>query len=704
MCPKWICIISCVLLAGLVGDASAGVVFVTQVTAASNSAQGCIYAINGSGLTGDLHDNSYFTLWLTAADSNGGGYTNPHPGTYNPGSGAWTWIKFNFDDVYHLGELWVWNYNENTGRGFKNVVIEYTSDGATWKKLGDYVFAKAPGTTNYAHNTTIDFNGVEVNSVIITTKKGVNTGNWGGDGNSTPLFGLSEVRFYCAQDSNASEPNPANGATWVALDKTLSWTAGVGAQSHNVYFGTTSPGTFRGNQTEKTFNPGPLAAGTTYYWRIDEVNGSNTLTGNVWSFTTRSSNNDLVIKLNRGITLDRQFRTIPPEAIMTILPVDIQIIKSMGFEFVKLIVNPALMKSGSTINSSNMWYLDEIVNRVLNEGLKVVVCIHPEDDFKVTHLGDWSKFQELLGFYEDFAAYMAARWDPNELAFQLMTEPRANAWNWNTMQPLMWQAVRNGMPNHTLILSGDQCAIIEGLINVEPVDDNNVMYCFEAYEPFIFTFQGGGWAGGYIQYLRHVPWPSNPTIISSRMTDMLANVPAGLKAQATTDLTTYGSQYWNKSNLYSYRIGQAVNWANNHNGRKLFVGEWGVYYATAYSAERYQFTSDLRELLEENNIGWAYWSYNETQTVLDPGVRVAFSKSPSYNWIDETMLHALGMLCDEGDINCDGIVDYNDLEILARQWLQHRDFPPYADIVPAPNGDDMVNFLDFAVVAEHWLE
>jgi len=53
-----------------------------------------------------------------------------------------------------------------------------------------------------------------------------------------------------------------------------------------VYFGTTSPGTFQGNQTATTFEPGTMANDTTYYWRIDEVNPAGTTTGAVWSFTT----------------------------------------------------------------------------------------------------------------------------------------------------------------------------------------------------------------------------------------------------------------------------------------------------------------------------------------------------------------------------------------------------------------------------------
>jgi hypothetical protein len=85
----------------------------------------------------------------------------------------------------------------------------------------------------------------------------------------------------------AANPSPSNGDTGVATNATLSWTAGAGAVSHDVYFGTTSPGTFQGNQTALSFDPCTLAANTTYYWRIDEKDGSdNTTTGEVWNFTT----------------------------------------------------------------------------------------------------------------------------------------------------------------------------------------------------------------------------------------------------------------------------------------------------------------------------------------------------------------------------------------------------------------------------------
>ena len=52
------------------------------------------------------------------------------------------------------------------------------------------------------------------------------------------------------------------------------------------YFGAIAPGDFKVNQTNVDYDPGTLVANTTYYWRVDTVNGSGTTTGTVWSFTT----------------------------------------------------------------------------------------------------------------------------------------------------------------------------------------------------------------------------------------------------------------------------------------------------------------------------------------------------------------------------------------------------------------------------------
>jgi hypothetical protein len=89
----------------------------------------------------------------------------------------------------------------------------------------------------------------------------------------------------------AYEPFPADGARYVfGDDLTLSWTAGLNAKLHTAYFGdnfdevsNAVAGMPRGTPD---YSPGPLAADTVYYWRVDQFDGLATHKGDVWSFRT----------------------------------------------------------------------------------------------------------------------------------------------------------------------------------------------------------------------------------------------------------------------------------------------------------------------------------------------------------------------------------------------------------------------------------
>ncbi|MBN1804457.1 MAG: hypothetical protein JW837_04340 [Sedimentisphaerales bacterium] len=103
----------------------------------------------------------------------------------------------------------------------------------------------------------------------------------------------------------AVEPIPADGALYEDTTAVLNWLPGLNAVSHDVYFGENftdvSEGagdTFQGNRTETFFTigipgfpvPDGLVPGTTYYWRVDEVqaDGITVIKGDVWSFTVPS--------------------------------------------------------------------------------------------------------------------------------------------------------------------------------------------------------------------------------------------------------------------------------------------------------------------------------------------------------------------------------------------------------------------------------
>ena len=239
-----------------------------QATASSaQPGMGPEKTIDGSGLTGDLHGIESSTMWLSTG-------------------AAPNWIQYEFDQVYKLYQLVVWNSNQQIesflGFGARKVAVETSIDGTTWTALANVPeFSKAPGAAGYVANTTVNLGSVEAKYVRLTIQS-----PWG----TAAQTGLSEVRFFYVP-VQARVPRPAAGATNVGLSTTLNWRPGREAGSHKVFFGTDRAAVTDGTAPAQTsadhaFDPGPLTYGTTYYWKVDEVN-TVTYPGAVWSFTTQ---------------------------------------------------------------------------------------------------------------------------------------------------------------------------------------------------------------------------------------------------------------------------------------------------------------------------------------------------------------------------------------------------------------------------------
>ncbi|MDY0355694.1 MAG: discoidin domain-containing protein [Sedimentisphaerales bacterium] len=232
--------------------------------ATSTATEGIENIVNGSGLDeADQHSTKSTDMWLGS-----------------PADGDPIWIQFEFDRVYKLHELWVWNYNVEfelvLGFGVKEVTIEYSADGVNWISLGETELAQGTAKADYVHSTTVDFGGVAVQYVRLTVNSG-----WG----ELPQYGLSEVRFYYIP-AFAREPEPGDGATNVNVDATLTWRPGREAASHEVYL-STNPEALAPAATvsQAEFVP-DLVFGNVYYWKVDADDGDVVWEGDLWSFTT----------------------------------------------------------------------------------------------------------------------------------------------------------------------------------------------------------------------------------------------------------------------------------------------------------------------------------------------------------------------------------------------------------------------------------
>jgi hypothetical protein len=238
-------------------------------TGTSEAGAGPENTVNGSGLNeNDEHSTATGDMWLAV-----------------PGAEPLS-IQYEFDRVYKLHELLIWNYNVQfepvLGFGVKDVTVEYSENGVDWTALGDAEFAQATAADDYIANTIVALQGVAAKFVKLIVNSG-----YGPMGQ----FGLSEVRFLYIP-VQAREPEPADGATAVSVDATLGWRAGRGAATHDVSLGTDSEALgLVDSVSDTSYVPGNLEFGSTYYWRIDEVNEAEAVMsweGDVWSFATQA--------------------------------------------------------------------------------------------------------------------------------------------------------------------------------------------------------------------------------------------------------------------------------------------------------------------------------------------------------------------------------------------------------------------------------
>ncbi|HXF10361.1 MAG TPA: endonuclease/exonuclease/phosphatase family protein [Desulfuromonadaceae bacterium] len=158
----------------------------------------------------------------------------------------------------------------------------YNDPGITWTPLTQYEPNGCFDRIDFVYYSAND--GMTPTSSTEVDSRNDNVNPWPSDHRALlSTFSLA----LPPQQSQASSPVPANGNTTAPLRPALTWVPGTSTTSHNVYFGTTSPGNFVGNvSADSLFNPGRLAPNTTYYWRVDEVKSGGNVTGNVWSFKT----------------------------------------------------------------------------------------------------------------------------------------------------------------------------------------------------------------------------------------------------------------------------------------------------------------------------------------------------------------------------------------------------------------------------------
>lgn len=344
---------------------------------------------------------------------------------------------------------------------------------------------------------------------------------------------------------------------------------------------------------------------------------------------------------------DRSVMLPFPEWRQHISDAELAQLKADGFDFVRMPVDPAplMAAEGSALRIDLISSVIESARRLNEAGLKVVVDLHLHGEGKdIGAMGSVmatvSQFDRYLDLVRKIGSQLSSE-DPTMIAFELMNEPIIDCEDsqdkWPKRLKQLFAAGRSSAPDLTLILSGACYGGADRLAAVDPsvVADDNVMWSFHSYEPFLLTHQGSSWAGDVVPYVTGIPYPPDSVprseldaaleAIRERMrNEAPAHRVGGLLPYLDEQIALVDTE--EKLHAVMERPFKVVSeWAsqNGIDPGNILLGEFGMMsqdYGKPYilpPAWRAAHASDMIELAEFHGFAWAIWGYGGSFGIVD---------------------------------------------------------------------------------------
>jgi aryl-phospho-beta-D-glucosidase BglC (GH1 family) len=309
---------------------------------------------------------------------------------------------------------------------------------------------------------------------------------------------------------------------------------------------------------------------------------------------------------------------------------DIALIKSAGFDHVRLSVNPEPMMDAARHSGGSaeyFGYLDAAMKMILDAGLAVELDMHPDSDFKA-RLKDDDFVERFADLWRTVAKhYSSPSWDSDRVFFEILNEPEMrDPYRWYGVEAKLAAAIRRGAPSNTILAAGARWDDDDDMIFLEPLRDPNVIYVFHFYDPHIFTHQGATWGSYYWRWVSQLHYPSDPQNAAA----VAQKVP---EAISRLSVIRYGQDHWGPERVEA-EINQAADWAKQ-NHVPLVCNEFGAFRYGVEPQDRAAWIKDVRTSLERHEIGWAMWDYSG-------GFGVGTKKDGKAT-LDENTVRALGL-------------------------------------------------------------
>ena len=312
------------------------------------------------------------------------------------------------------------------------------------------------------------------------------------------------------------------------------------------------------------------------------------------------SHTQTTLPFSRGVNLSTWFEKGSPRQIRfrQYTKEDFLDIKSLGADVIRLPINLHSMTDGApnyNLDPIFLRMLDEVVDLAEQLDIRLILDNHT--------LGQGVSTDPNLGtILKKVWNQLATRYEPRSerIYYEVFNEPNGiSDATWNAIQLDVINEIRTVDTKHTIIVGGADFNSFRNLASIPNYPDNNLIYTFHFYEPFIYTHQGADWPTPSLQNFGGMPFPYNPAL------------PPIDPTFTGTFLETQYNDYASLGTaaMIQSQIDVAYNFQQSRNV-PVYCGEFGVYTPNSNPSERAAWYSTVRQHLELRGIGWTIWDYH----------------------------------------------------------------------------------------------
>jgi hypothetical protein len=338
-----------------------------------------------------------------------------------------------------------------------------------------------------------------------------------------------------------------------------------------------------------------------------------------------------------------------PEWRKTVGEKELDDLKAAGFDFVRMPVDPSpfLSVKSAPLREKLFEEVAASVDLIAKSGLKVIVDLHalPAGGNRTIGtkeiLTDSVLFEAHAALVKRMAALLMDH-IPEGVALELMNEPTIDCADdgtndWPEKLKTLHAAARGASSRLTLILSGACWGGSQGLAKLNPKDfnDDNVIWSFHSYDPFILTHQGATWTGDFMPYVYGLPFPPNEAPkpgLELTLNDIRARIksdaPLARRSGHLAYLDEEIAKIATKEGLargMDKPFAIVKDWAktNNVDPADIILGEFGMirqeYGNPVIVPGKYRaaYVKAMAERAEKAGFMWSVWSYGGAFGVVD---------------------------------------------------------------------------------------